>query len=76
MVVEDIRPDLGSNLKKIWGSKVLVPLESPGYADKNTGSLILRLLGKEFCGVSKRGGPYRKSIWTHPLKIDVKMGLG
>ena len=31
MVVEDIRPDLGSNLKKIWGSKVLVPLESPGY---------------------------------------------
>ena len=44
IIVEDIRPDLGSNLTK---------MESPGYADYHTKSLTMRLLGKKFCGASK-----------------------
>ena len=33
MIVDDIRLEIGSNLEKIRGSKVLVPLESPGFSD-------------------------------------------
>ena len=33
ILVDDIRLEIGSNLEKIRGSKVLVPLESPGFSD-------------------------------------------
>ena len=67
--MEDIRPNLGSNLKKIRGSKV--SLESPGYADYHTRSLTMRLLGEKFCGAWKWGGSYWKSSQKRLVRTDV-----
>ena len=61
--MEDIRPNLGSKLKKIRGSKV--SLESPGYADYHTRSLTMRLLGKNSVGRENEG----VLIENHPKNV-------
>ena len=72
LIVYNLRPEIRSNPKKIPGSKVKVPLESPKYAGSHTRSLTMRPLGVLSCTRSNTGGseqnlmPKRRLYLTSP----------
>ena len=61
VIVQYIYAEKSANLTKIWDSKILIPLDSPGYVVLHTRSLTMPHLGVQRYKKSNTGDSNRKS---------------